>query len=122
MTHIPGLFAVYSTLAELWQKLMEQPRRDYNQSSDWPGGSTGGQSHACVYIIWGDSFERALYVGETKDLGRRTGNLFNLEPKKWTQPPRFVQYLSCPELDDLNLRKLFERLAICLLAPSDNAG
>lgn len=111
---------IYAKLLELLAKLALEPRRDYNDPKQWRGGVTGGQAHACVYVLWGQ-VERPIWIGETGRLGRRSGTLFQPH-QKWTTPPTHVQYLSDSDLDDPWVRRMFERFLICLWHPLDNVN
>lgn len=108
------------TLTRLLSSLQSEPLRFYGGSfSDWERGSTGGQTHACIYLLIRPDKQSLQYVGQTVDLGARLAQ--HDKPQAWSEPRwNHVRYLSAPELDNERFRVLFESFCIHILNPSDN--
>lgn len=70
-----------------------------------------------VYILWEDEpdiIEKPLYIGEGI-IGNRIWNHYHNKPS-W----KYLQYISTDDLQNKNLRKLFERYCIVVYEPRNN--
>lgn len=111
----------YQDLITLFEKLQREDKWLYGGDwSQWEGGTTGGQPHECIYLLWQEGEdERPSYVGETINLGVRLAD--HEKAEGWTEPKwTYVQYLSDPRFEDLRFRRLFECFCILFLNPKDN--
>jgi len=109
------------TLEGLYTRLLSERKRYYGPDwGDWEGGTTGGQPHPCIYVLWQpDESNSPSYVGETVNLGKRLDE--HDKETGWSEPRwSHVQYLSDEALEDGEFRQLFECLCIWMLSPKDN--
>lgn len=111
---------VIQEIKTLVESLEKEKKRAYSEAGDWDGGTTGGQPHPSVYVLWANKDdETPVYVGETVNLGNRLWQ-HNLPTNMWTKPWQYVQYVSDPKLDNDEFRLLLESFLVYVLNPSDN--
>jgi len=103
-------------------------KRCYEDESDWDAGRTHFEGPV-IYLLWGSAdATRPLYVGQTRNLGKRLWEHWHSEwnderlPTGWSggDRPSHVTYINVDEFDRASVLSLFERFLMAVWEPPHN--